>query len=43
MTGLTVKVLALVPVPPEFVTVIVPVVAPEGTVAVILVERIYDE
>jgi hypothetical protein len=31
----TVKVPALVAVPPEVVTLIVPVVAPEGTVAVI--------
>jgi hypothetical protein len=37
MAGLTVNVLALVAVPPELVTVILPVVAPEGTVAVILI------
>src|SRR5947199_5920748 len=33
--GITVKELALVPVPPAVVTLIVPVVAPLGTVAVI--------
>jgi hypothetical protein len=33
--GMTVKLLALVPVPPAVVTLIVPVVAPDGTVAVI--------
>ena len=37
IAGLSVNVLALVAVPPELVTVILPVVAPEGTVAVILV------
>jgi hypothetical protein len=36
IAGLTVNVLPLVAVPPELVTVILPVVAPEGTVAVIL-------
>ena len=40
ITGLTLKMLGLVPVPPEFVTVIVPVVAPEGTFAVILVREL---
>jgi hypothetical protein len=35
--GLTVNVLPLVAVPPAFVTVILPVVAPAGTVAVIFV------
>jgi hypothetical protein len=39
IAGLTAKVLALVAVPSEFVTVILPVVAPEGTVAVIWVEE----
>ncbi len=33
--GMTVKLVALVPVPSAFVTVIVPVLAPDGTVAVI--------
>jgi len=37
IAGLTVKVLALVAVPPELVTVILPVVANGGTVAVILI------
>ena len=37
--GLNLKMVALVPVPPEFVTVIGPLVAKEGTVAVILVEE----
>ena len=37
IAGFIVKLLALVPVPPELVTVILPVVAPHGTVAVILV------
>jgi hypothetical protein len=40
MDGFTVNVLALVPVPPELVTVILPVDAPEGTGAVILVEEL---
>jgi hypothetical protein len=37
--GMTVKELALVPVPPAVVTLIVPVVAPAGTVAVICVSE----
>ena len=38
MRGLTVKLPALVPVPPGVVTLIGPVVAPAGTVAVILID-----
>jgi hypothetical protein len=37
IVGKTMKLVALLPVPPGVVTVILPVVAPEGTVAVILV------
>jgi hypothetical protein len=37
--AVTVKLLVLTPVPPGAVTAIVPVVAPDGTVTVICVER----